>query len=532
MNTAALAFYTALPIIAEGNVTVKYINEVRGRGLFTTVAASSGDLLFTEQPVLSLQHLGNRRYLRACEFCLRSIGTLRDQWLRALTARRADKRRRRRHRDHPDDASSDSPASDEDDSDDEALWWAADEKDPSPYTLPDPLPLTAPSPSLPPSAPLFDVSRYDVTPIPCAHGCDDLYCSASCRDRAWRQYHALLCPRQSFAPLQALPSSSPSTPALLRFLRFAEETNEIFVLVAKLIATVISAPPGTEGGGEGGGGGGGGGSPLWPFSLFQSSVWWEQVHPPSSLSPMSALRFRSTLQTMCKDCLALLLPLFPDHAPPSASPHAALFTPLSIAHVVSIFETNQLSLFAPSPLPTYLAFYHSLPPALSAVVKASLSPLTFAHTNAVSSLRIEGTGLFWVACVMNHDCDGAVRMVKRDHEREEDGFVDLDGRMSAMCVRAVGVGEEVCVSYVEEEGGVGVGREGGAMGWRERAEVLRDYGIVCTCARCEREKREEEERGEGDSDEEEEELNQFEDDDNVEDAEDAEDEDEDEDDDA
>ena len=45
------------------------------------------------------------------------------------------------------------------------------------------------------------------TPVPCAHGCTavcplEIYCSDACRDAAWNEYHAALCPR---APDRAHP---------------------------------------------------------------------------------------------------------------------------------------------------------------------------------------------------------------------------------------------------------------------------------------------------------------------------------------
>ena len=525
MDATARAFYSSHPIVAQGNVIVKQISDERGKGVVTTVAAKSGDLLFTEFPVLSLQQADSRRYLRACEFCLRCIGSLRDQWLRLLRVRREDRQRRRQHRAEVKSRGQQEEEDDEEEADDEDDAAIDEKEDSLPYSLPDPLPLTSPSSS----QPCFDLSRYELAPVPCSAGCDDEYCSVECRDKAWRQYHSLLCPQRSFTKQQQQAHTdgkeekgerkTDTQPKeqqhpLLSLYRFADESNEIFRLVVKLIATVLSssalsastggraAPSSPSSPAPS--------SPLFPFSLYQSSVWWDQVHPPSSFSPNSASRFRETLRSLCTEASLLIAPLFPLQSASSHPLHPLLFSPLAIARLVSIFETNQLSLFAPSPLPTYLAFFHSLPPALQDSVRSAFPAPVFSHTNAISSLRVEGSGLFPIGCCLNHSCRPSCLLVKRDHEREEEGFVDLDSSMSVMCVRAVAVGEEVTLSYVDE----GEGED--AMSWRERAEVLRDYGIVCSCERCEEEK-EAEERGDtaGATASEEEELeNQYEDDDN------------------
>ena len=213
---------------------------------------------------------------------------------------------------------------------------------------------------------------------------------------------------------------------------------------------------------------------------------------------------------MCAEALTLIQAVFPNHSQPTSS-FAFLFTLPMIGRLVSIFESNQLSLFAPSPVDTYIAFLLSLPPAQLDEFKQSVTPAVYRATNAVSSKRVEGVGLFTLLCCINHSCAPNCRLVKRDHEREQDGFVDLDCTMAAMATRRIEDGHELTINYVEDSEPAGV--EGGErMTWRERAVALLDYGIVCDCERCEEERRREEE-GSDDS-EDEAELQQFEDDDN------------------
>ena len=519
LDAAALDFYTTLPALQDGTVLVAPISAERGKGLISTQAAEAGDLLFAERPVLALQHSGNKRWMRACEHCLRSIGTVREQWLRLMEQRRASRIRRQQHKQaeadgaahehHSDEEEEEEEESeDEEDGDDEEEEATEDdEKSDASYELPNPLPCTDAS-----SSPRFNLERYDVTPVRCDK-CDVEYCSLDCREEAAQQYHNLLCPRSGSAAEKEEKSGAVAVGdeaelhPLQRLYKFADDNNEIFRLVAKLIATVISSHTASESAAA---------PSLFPFSLYASSVWWQQVAPPADLSPVSASRFHSTLQSMCAEALALLQAVFPSHSQPS-SPFAFLFTLPMVGRLVSIFESNQLSLFAPSPVDTYVAFLLSLPPAQLQQFKSSVTPAVYRATNAVSSRRVEGVGLFSLLCCINHSCAANCRLVKRDHRSEADGFVDLDATMAACATKHIDEGEELTINYVDdsgEEGGEGEG-EGERMTWRERAVALLDYGIVCDCERCEEEKRREEEGDDG-VEEDEAELQQFEDDDNEE----------------
>lgn len=548
LDSPALDFYSSLPPLTDdGNVLVAHISAQRGKGLISTRAAEAGDLLFAERPVLSLQHRANRRWMRACEHCLRSIGSVREQWLRLIEERRRVRIKQRQRKqqstdvdanglshDHDDDGDEEEEDEEEEEEEEEGEegeeeQLADDEKADAPYELPNPLPFTDQS-----SSPRFNIERYDVQPVRCKH-CDDEYCSTDCRDEAWHQYHNLLCPHVSFAhsggvvangrghkgekkESAKLAVDGGTLHPLQRLYKFADDNNEIFRLVTKLIATVISSHTAADSTSSAS-------SPpsLFPFSLYASSVWWQQVSPPPDLSPVSASRFQSTLQSMCAEALTLIRAAFPKHSQPS-SQFAFLFTLPMIGRLVSIFESNQLSLFAPSPVDTYIAFLLSLPQSQQDHFKQSVTPAVYRATNAVSSKRIEGVGLFTLLCCINHSCTPNCRLVKRDHEHEADGFVDLDCTMAAMATRHIDDGEELTINYVEDadadtDGDVAAaaaaavdGGGGERMTWRERAAALLDYGIVCDCERCEEEKRAEEE-GDGDS-EDEAELQQFEDDDN------------------
>ena len=543
MDPAAIAYYEQNPIVAEGNIRVTIIDEQKGKGVCTTRPLQTGDILFTEFPLLSLQHRKNARYFQCCEFCLRSIGTIGEQWRRMLIEHRNKKRRRKQRQQEPqivhkstahvsgDDDDDDDDEEEDDDADDEVdekadsktnSVYDDDDKtddDASLYPIPDPLPFTFNSKTTPlvpsaltaalasspttaasakPSAPpLFDLARYDVTPVPCSAGCDELYCSESCRSRAWEQYHQIICPRTSFK--QQSKASEQQHPIALYY-EHADNTNEIFILVLKMIATIISSSSSSTTDTP---------ASFFPFSLFTSSIWWEQVAIPPSLSPASALRFRASLQQLCIDTLVLLTQIFPLHIHDER--YTWLFTVDMIGRMVTIFEMNQLAIFAPSPLSTYIAFYHTLSIEQQTAFKAALPAPIFAHTAAIASLRIEGMALFTIACCINHSCCPSLSLVKRDNVHEHEGFMDLDASMSLMCVETVIEDDEVSISYIDED----------IEDVDERASLLIEYGFVCQCERCVRERAvkhgdniEDEDDGGNDDDDADSALDKFEDDDN------------------
>jgi hypothetical protein len=74
-----------------------------------------------------------------------------------------------------------------------------------------------------------------ITPISCSHCPFELYCSETCRDQAWNNYHRILCP-----------SFNPETNELYQFcankqIIVRETWNSIFspLIVAKLLAMII-----------------------------------------------------------------------------------------------------------------------------------------------------------------------------------------------------------------------------------------------------------------------------------------------------
>ena len=135
----------------------------RGKALLLRAACSSGDTLFLETPLGSLQHASNKPLTRACDHCARFIGSLTDQFAR-LCAVAA-----------PSPGSVGLPAEVV-----EAVTAGVAGRFP---------PLSAAW--VPPAV---DAEEATLSPVvPCAAGCPAEYCSLACRAQAARQYHTLLC---------------------------------------------------------------------------------------------------------------------------------------------------------------------------------------------------------------------------------------------------------------------------------------------------------------------------------------------------
>jgi hypothetical protein len=75
-----------------------------------------------------------------------------------------------------------------------------------------------------------------------------------------------------------------------------------------------------------------------------------------------------------------------------------------------------------------------------------------------------GTGLFSLLCQANHSCDPNAEIV----------FTQGTNRGSLLALREIKAGEEICVSYIDED----VDDQ-----WQRR-DMLREYGFICTCERC------------------------------------------------
>ncbi|XP_054648167.1 histone-lysine N-trimethyltransferase SMYD5 [Dunckerocampus dactyliophorus] len=160
-----------------GGVDVRFIDNIKGKGLFAKRSIKKGGTIFIERPLVSAQFLWNALYkYQACEYCLRALETAEDN------ARRL----------------SSNPA------------------------------LSLPYPELCRVRP----ELHQVCPQ-----CQVMYCSAECRQAAADQYHRALC----LGPSQEDPDHPVNKlKDAWRSVHYPPETSSI-MLMARMVATVKQA---------------------------------------------------------------------------------------------------------------------------------------------------------------------------------------------------------------------------------------------------------------------------------------------------
>lgn len=121
---------------------------------------------------------------------------------------------------------------------------------------------------------------------PCVACCGELYCSEICREKHWSQRgHRLLCTGH-------IPDENAMDHPLVKFKMFCVESNEIFLMVADIIAQIISygenmgtlnqekAVLGCS-----------------QYDSYVRNIWWEAIKVPKGQIPS---KFRKTLQELVK----------------------------------------------------------------------------------------------------------------------------------------------------------------------------------------------------------------------------------------
>lgn len=69
---------------------------------------------------------------------------------------------------------------------------------------------------------------------------------------------------------------------------------------------------------------------------------------------------------------------------------------------------------------------------------------------------------------MNHSCHPNAKAFKREEDR--------DGQATIVASKPISKGEEVTISYIEED-----------LPFEERQALLADYGFECKCVKCQEE---------------------------------------------
>ena len=283
--------------------------------------------------------------------------------------------------------------------------------------------------------------------VRCLGGCSTeflgYYCSESCRDKSWNDHHQLMCPGKS------------GKEWLVEFYQHARATNDIFILAARTVCQVLlraealldSISDVEE-------------ALLlaWrPYKVGYKKVWWESVARPDDVPEEEEEAFRSDLKELASDSLELFRRAIELSNPDIYREFIALFDLDVWGSLVGMFELNNLSILGQGPI---------IDPEEHGVTQGeSLGDLSEEFDEAI----VEGTGFYRLHSCMNHSCEPNCRAVlPRDNTEYNKAIIET--------IREVEVGEELTVSYIEEN-----------ETYDERQKQLRDYGFTCTCRVCRRE---------------------------------------------
>ncbi|EEY58880.1 uncharacterized protein PITG_11870 [Phytophthora infestans T30-4] len=180
---------------------------VKGKAIYADRDLPKATRIWTESPLVAMQHEINRGLLPCCQFCyLPLLDDAQDQWRDIVT----------RYNTQVSAKATAKPAGP-----------VRQQQDPAKQGR---------------SSGVVDDDALEkvlkllrITPQSCGMAgpgakcsCGELYCSKLCRMRAFHEYHAILCPRND-------PCS-----AMGEFLKHTLHTNDIFLLAAKVIARVLS----------------------------------------------------------------------------------------------------------------------------------------------------------------------------------------------------------------------------------------------------------------------------------------------------
>ncbi|KAL3682027.1 hypothetical protein R1sor_000049 [Riccia sorocarpa] len=461
-EAAMRKYYDKLAAAGKGlGVKVEQIGGVFGKGLFADKNFQEGELVLRESMLVGAQHEQNKVDALVCSLCFRYVGSLELQIGRRLVSKVEETTKFHSN----DDTGSHSGGEDGSDMD------LTDEKEGSDYDgcgcdgtaknnknisreLVDSL-LTG-------DLHLPDSDRFPLSPITvCPGGCsEDVYCSDVCADEAWKAYHSLLCTGPN--------SLCKNKNALMKFKDHARDTNDIFLVAAQAIAGTLlrarnlsneiegkTSQKGKEEAREARD------SLLeaWePFAMGHKKLWWEAVALPDDVNPSQEDSFRKQFKELANESLTYLKEAIYDEE------YSSLFDLEVYGQIIGMFELNNLEIVVPSPVEDYFIHIDELPAEQSAEAAKITRPFLDALGSEYATY-CNGTGFFALQSCVNHSCRPNAKAFKRDE--------DKDGAAVLLATKSIRKGEEITISYIDENGSL-----------EERQAMLADYGFTCSCPRC------------------------------------------------
>lgn len=425
-------------------------NGAFGKGVFAVKGFKEGDLILKDQMLVGAQHSSNKMDCLVCSFCFRFIGSIELQIGRKLYLQQLGVSVNHTECDMEEEDNF---------SDGENSGACASASSPGKKVeLPRGIVESLMNGEL--KLPYSD--KFSLPPaVPCAGDCGEAYyCSELCAQADWETSHSLLCTGKK--------SESVSREALLEFIQHANETNDIFLLATKAISSTVlryrklkatfleerGKPKNVSGCTV---------SPAlfeaWkPISMGHKRRWWDCMALPVDVESSEEEAFRAQIRSLAFSSLQLLkAAIFDKECEP-------LFSLEIYGHVIGMFELNNLDLVVASPVEDYFLYIDDLPTPEKKEAEEITRPILEALGDDYS-VCCQGTAFFPLQSCMNHSCCPNAKAFKREEDR--------DGQATIIALKPIFKGEEVTISYVDEE-----------LSFEERQALLADYGFRCRCPKC------------------------------------------------
>ncbi|CAA0839094.1 Histone-lysine N-methyltransferase ATXR2 [Striga hermonthica] len=411
-----------------------------GKGVYSAVDFEENDLVLKDQMLAGAQHYSNKIDCMVCSYCFRFIGSIelqigRKLYLQELGISAVDEC-------GPSDGAGCSGSSEKISLPQDTVESLMNGGLKLPYSENFPLPVV----------------------VPCPGACKEAYyCSKSCAEADWESFHSLLCIGRGS-------SSSSNTEALVKFTKHANETNDIFILASKVISFIIlryrklkATQLEQQGKRDSSNGYNSLNFPLlleaWkPVSMGFKDRWWDCIDLPEDVDSCDEVDFRMQIKDLAFESLQLLKEAIYDKE------CAPLFSLDIYGHIIGMFELNNLDLVVASPVEDYFLYIDDLPRSQKKEAEKVTKPFLDALGEDYS-ISCQGTAFFPIQSCMNHSCYPNAKAFKREEDR--------DGQATIIALRPILKGEEITISYIDED-----------LSYEERQAQLADYGFRCKCPKC------------------------------------------------
>ncbi|MCL7021521.1 hypothetical protein MKW94_016565 [Papaver nudicaule] len=438
-----------------------------GKGIYADSEFKEGDLVLKDQMLVGAQHSSNKVDCLVCSYCFRFIGSIELQIGRKLYLQQLGSSVRKEcDTETYSHISKKCRLDDSSDEEDDSHRTSHNEGSCSNSQQKETVPL--------PEEVLESLLKGDVklpyadqfnlpSSVPCPGGCDEAqYCSKFCADADWELFHSSLCTGKN--------SVSSSRESILKFIEHANETNDIFILAAKAISSTISRYKKLKEAqteqqvrftGQNGIDSSGFSFLLeaWkPMSMGYKRRWWDCVALPDDVDSCDEASFRMEIKELAFQSLDLLKKaIFVKECAP-------LFSLEIYGQIIGMFELNNLDLVVASPVEDYFLYVDDLPDKEKEEAERITRPFLDALGDDYSA-SCEGSAFFPLQSCMNHSCCPNAKAFKREE--------DKDGQATIIALRPISKGEEVTISYIDED-----------LPFEERQALLADYGFRCKCKKC------------------------------------------------